>query len=248
MSRRKFARATDDWTAAANAGINDSDDPVSIVLTSSGATGLVVPAYVSWDSEILRVTAVAVDTPSGGLDTLTADRAQLGTSIASHTTANALVMNYMAEHINELQRSLGAAEMFITDMMGGDDVTTQLLVSQNILSSTKLKVVAQGSPDMTVVFSLGSGLCLGTLVRNLADTDSDTFVAPVGNPRIDIIQIDQQSVISAKIGTEAGSPSAPSPDSNNVVLAEMDHRVGEFSLKDTDDASNGFITDKRISR
>lgn len=109
-----------------------------------------------------------------------------------------------------------------------------------------LKVTAQSSPNLTVQVSKGTCLVAGTLA---GDTDGvaslSGFAAPSTNPRIDIVQISNAGVISRKAGSENVSPSAPSPDANNIVLAEVYNRVGQTSVKNTDDSSNGYITDAR---
>lgn len=106
-----------------------------------------------------------------------------------------------------------------------------------------LKVTAQGTPDLTVAVSKGTCLVAGVLAGDLDGVASLTgFAAPSTNPRIDIVQISNAGVISRKAGTESGSPSAPSPDANNIKLAEVYNRVGQTSIKNTDDATNGYIT------
>ena len=109
-----------------------------------------------------------------------------------------------------------------------------------------LKVTAQGSPDLTVAVSTGAAFVAGVLTSAAATASLSGFAAPASDPRIDIVQISDAGVVSRKAGTEAGSPSAPSVDSGNLKLAEVYNRVGQTSVKDTDDASNGYITDSRV--
>lgn len=125
-------------------------------------------------------------------------------------------------------------------------VGTTLTPSGVIGGDVWLKVTAQGSPDLTVAVSKGTCLIAGVLA---GDTDGvaslSGFAAPATNPRIDIVQISNAGVISRKAGSENVSPSAPSVDSGNLKLAEVYNRVGQTSVKNTDDASNGYITDSR---
>lgn len=105
-----------------------------------------------------------------------------------------------------------------------------------------LAVAAQASPNLTVKISSGAALIAGALTSSAAVASLSGFAAPSANPRKDIVQIATTGVITRKAGTEHASPTAPSPDANNITLAEVYNRVGQTSIKDTDDASNGYIT------
>ena len=111
--------------------------------------------------------------------------------------------------------------------------------------STELAVTAQGSPDMTVNVAIGAALIDDEVVGIIA-AGTLTFIAPVTNPRIDIITIDQDGTVAIVAGTEASSPSAPSTPSAQLKLAEVYHRTAETSIKDADDSTNGYITDSRV--
>lgn len=106
-----------------------------------------------------------------------------------------------------------------------------------------LHVAAQSSPNLTVQVSKGTCLVAGVLAGDTDGVSSLTgFAAPSANPRIDIVQISNVGVITRKAGTENVSPTAPSPDAGNLKIAEVYNRVGQTSIKNTDDASNGYIT------
>ena len=109
-----------------------------------------------------------------------------------------------------------------------------------------LKTTAQGSPNLTVAVSTGAAFVAGVLTSAAATASLTGFAAPATNPRIDIVQISTAGVISRKAGSENVSPSAPAVDAGNLKLAEVYNRVGQTSVKNTDDASNGYITDSRI--
>lgn len=110
-----------------------------------------------------------------------------------------------------------------------------------------LKVEAQSSPDLTVKVSQGVAFVGGVLAGQAAATASLAgFAAPATNPRIDIVQIADDGAITRKAGTEASSPSAPAVDADNLLLATVYNRVGQTSIKNSDDASNGYITDARV--
>lgn len=108
-----------------------------------------------------------------------------------------------------------------------------------------LAVSAQGTPDMTVSVAAGSGVADGALTGLEAAANSAAFVAPTTNPVIAIVQIEDDGTIDLKYGTEAGSPTAPTADSGKLLLAEVYLRVGSTSVKNSDDATNGYITDAR---
>ena len=79
----------------------------------------------------------------------------------------------------------------------------------------------------------------------IARTTADV-VAPVTDPRIDLVQARLATWdISIKTGVESATPVAPTPDTDAIALAELFLRTGMTVIKDTDDSTNGFITDVR---
>ena len=74
---------------------------------------------------------------------------------------------------------------------------------------------------------------------------SATLTAPSANPRIDIVLIDINNSLYVLSGVEAATPVAPKTPTNYLLLAEIYHRVAETSIKNADDTTNGYITDKR---
>lgn len=131
----------------------------------------------------------------------------------------------------------------LTGMLGIEDDATCV-----IGTSTRLDVTAQTSPNLTVKISKGAALVAGVLTSSDAVASLSGFAAPSANPRIDIVQLSTGGVISRKAGTENVSPSAPSVDSGNIKLAEVYNRVGQTSIKNTDDSSNGYITNTENHR
>lgn len=246
MPSVSYHDVTDLWWANLNADMNNSQTTVDLDDGADGAPD--TPFKFGIDSEIVRCTSIAEDTPSAGIDRFTISRDEDGTAAAAHTAGTAIVRGYvLASHITELHAKNNALEEIVIQMLGGDTTTTKVIVPR-IDSGTKLHVVAQSSPGMTVKYKAGSGFVLGNAVYQGSDSNSGTFTAPTGNPRIDIIQMHEDGTISTKTGAEAGSPSAPTPDSNNAVRAEIYHRVGETSIKNTDDATNGYITRRLLDK
>ena len=113
--------------------------------------------------------------------------------------------------------------------------------------TTILKATAQSAPNLTVQVAAGTCFIAGVFTGIATATASLTgFAAPATNPRKDIVQISNAGVISRKAGTEGASPTAPTVDAGNLKLAEVYNRVGQTSVKNTDDATNGYITDSRV--
>lgn len=141
----------------------------------------------------------------------------------------------------------GLLALAVVAMRGATASDSGILAATGDNTGTELKVVAQGTPGMTVSTTKGTAIITGIFTGIGSSTTSATFVAPVTNPRIDIMQISTAGVVSIKAGTENASPSAPSVDAGNLKLAEIYHRVGETSIKNTDDSTNGYITDSRTA-
>lgn len=240
MALRDIHRVADRWFAQLNASVNNST--TSWVLKSSGATGLpTLPCIVHCGSEKVEVTAVTVDTPSAGLDTLTVVRGYGDSSANSHD-ADAFVALYLYEDVfNDVIERLQRLERWAAARCGDDNGVIQVDDP-----STALAVTAQGTPDMTVDVAAGAAVVAGQPTALLAAYTTAAFTAPTTNPRIDVVQIDQLGNIEIKTGSENASPSAPSVDADALKLAEIYHRVGETSIKDTDDSTNGYITDARV--
>ncbi|MEK7794789.1 MAG: hypothetical protein AAB353_09680 [Candidatus Hydrogenedentota bacterium] len=113
-------------------------------------------------------------------------------------------------------------------------------------AANDLKVLANSPVSMSVVVQPGYAFVSKFVYKLGTATQTADIVAPVTNPRRDLIQARLETWdISVKTGTEAASPSLPSPDTNAIALAELYLRPGMTSIKNTDDATNGYIIDKR---
>jgi hypothetical protein len=99
---------------------------------------------------------------------------------------------------------------------------------------------AQDTPDMTVKVEAGVFFIGATRVI-FAGGNSPSFSAPSGNPRIDILTINSSGTLAITQGLEAGSPTPPTYPTDKLVICEVYNRVGETSIKDTDDSANGYI-------
>lgn len=237
MSQRPIFKVSDRWFAQLNASVTSG--ATSWVLKSSGATGL--PAISTFRNTILhcgtervQVTDVDVDTPSAGLDTLTVTRGYGGTTPASHS-ADAYVGHFFYEYYyNDVAERIAQLERFIYGRVGASDGT---------ILDGGLQVVATGTPGMTVEVTAGAAVVDGQPVALLATYTTGAFTAPSGgNKRIDCVRIDQYGAISVVTGTPGGSPSAPAVGTGYLKRAEIYLRTGSTSIKNTDDATNGYIT------
>lgn len=101
---------------------------------------------------------------------------------------------------------------------------------------------AKDTPDMQVLVDAGQlFLANSTLVSNAQQT-SATIVAPVTNPRIDRIVInDQTGVVAVITGTEAASPSAPAITAGTRPVAQI------LLATSTTAITNSMITDERVT-
>ncbi|MBI4556563.1 MAG: hypothetical protein HY706_03185 [Candidatus Hydrogenedentes bacterium] len=122
---------------------------------------------------------------------------------------------------------------------GGDGVVRHA-------TSDDLKVTATSPPGLTVQVKPGYAFISQFPYKLGAATATTAVTPPTTNPRIDLVQarLDAWDV-AVKTGTEAASPTAPDPDSNCVALGQLYLRPGMTSIKDTDDATNGYIVDAR---
>lgn len=100
------------------------------------------------------------------------------------------------------------------------------------------------TPNMTVLIDAGRLMDNGTLVSNAQQTTT-TITAPVGNPRIDRIVINEQTgVYSIVAGTEATSPSAPAIPAGYLPCCQvlLDNSPATTAI------TNSLITDERTEK
>lgn len=233
MAQYPLYPQADNWLATLNTTMTDVT--TSCVLASSGATGAPdVPFIMDCDAEDMLCTAITEDTPSSGLDTLTVTRGYNGTTAAAHTAGARVQQRIYAKQFNDLNRDVAALKMVMADSFGGGEGVIRTS------TETQLKVTAQGSPNMTVNVAIGGAIVDGQVAAITTAVNTSAIVAPVTNPRIDVIQIDKDGNIEVKTGTEAGSPSAPAVDADALKLAEIALATSTTSI------ITGLITDSRV--
>ncbi len=210
------------------------DDSVTAWTLAEGNAAQVagsLPCYCAIDAEIVEVTEV------DGND-ITAGRGALGTTPAAHTTASPLELLVDAELVSEMQRRINNLEDFIYHALGGSD----RVVVNEITDFDGLKVVAQGTPDMTVKVKAGYGMAGGIPIALRADFDTAAIVAPGSpNSRIDVVEYNPQTqAVNVVTGTPGASPVAPDVTAGCLALAEITLAYNTTSI------INGIIADRRV--
>jgi hypothetical protein len=230
MAQRAIHLVADRWFAQLNTSVNSS--VTSWVLKASGATGLPVPSalqdvVIHCGTEKALVTAIATNTPSAGLDTLTVTRGYGGSTAASHAADDYVGHYYYREHHNDLADRLAAAESVLVWLMGN--------AADGVVQDGGLQATQTGTPGMTVQVSAGRGIVSGQPVALRALATTATIAAPTGgNSRIDVVRIDQYGVISVVTGTPSGSPAAPSAGTGYMKLAQILLTTGMTSITNSD--------------
>lgn len=98
---------------------------------------------------------------------------------------------------------------------------------------------AQDVPNMTVRVDAGR-LPIGNNVLHVAAQDTVAFTAPLGNPRIDRVVIDNATgAVSVLIGTPAASPTAPAITDGKTSVCQVLLQTSSTTI------TNAMITDER---
>ncbi|MEX2016192.1 MAG: hypothetical protein WD873_06095 [Candidatus Hydrogenedentales bacterium] len=113
-------------------------------------------------------------------------------------------------------------------------------------AAADLEVVAADTPALHVLVQPGYAFIDRCPYKLAVETPTADVTPPVTNPRIDLVQARLATWdVSIKPGAEAASPVAPAPDTDAIALAELYLRPGMTVIKNTDDATNGYIIDAR---
>lgn len=137
-------------------------------------------------------------------------------------------------------------EMFQNFMALYLSVDNDIVLATPAEGISSLKVVAQGSPDMTVSITQGIALVDRIPFSLLAAENSATFAAPSGSTRIDLMVANPNGMsIDIVAGTEgAGEPATPA---NTLKLCTIEHPTTTTQIDNSDLASgDSFITDSRL--
>jgi hypothetical protein len=113
-------------------------------------------------------------------------------------------------------------------------------------AANDLKVTASLPASLHVSVAPGFAFISRLPYKLSSATITVDVTPPSTHPRIDIVQARLDTWgISVKAGTEAVTPSAPSADSDAIVLARLYLRPGMSSILDADDSTNGYVIDAR---
>ena len=107
-------------------------------------------------------------------------------------------------------------------------------------ASSYLLAYEQDTPDLTLKVSPGNVYFGSTLVE-FAGGNSPSFTAPSVNPRIDILVINIDNEIEIVQGTENTEPEPPNIPVDVRPIAQIYNRVGQTTILNEDDSSNGYI-------
>ncbi len=147
---------SDRWFATINTSMNAS--VTSMVLASSGATGLAAPTIIHAESEKMKVSLIAVDTPSAGLDTLTVERGYGGTTPATHASGIVVAHYFYEDFFNEIGAQFKRIGYWLVARTG----LTDGVIRNGV---TALQVKAEGTPSMTVDILAGAAVVWANPLR-----------------------------------------------------------------------------------
>ena len=141
---------------------------------------------------------------------------------------------------NRIELALELAFVLLSQAWGGGNGVIRKA------STDDLRVTASTTPDLSVHVKPGYAFISRFPYKLAAEAATTDVVPPVTHPRIDLVQARLTTWdVSIVTGTESASPSAPSAQSDCIALAQLYLRPGMTSIKNTDDATNGYIVDVR---
>ena len=167
---------------------------------------------------------------------------QLALDLTGDRTATSFRVDYNA------LRAFAIDEAFVASKQLAGDVDRFVAYGADPL--VNFKVQATTAPSLKVEVTVGAARIsdLPCAVKTLFTTID--FVKPVTNDRIDIVcaSVDQTGPVIVVTGVEDASPVAPSPPTDAIVSAEVFLRPGMADIENSDNATDGFITDKRTGQ
>jgi len=169
--------------------------------------------------------------------------------------------NSLANHINT---KLGGTNITLSDPIPGSKldfdtdsdgtadsgdplaITDGSILSVAVGKFTGLKVVAQSTPNSTVIVKAGYALDpRGKGVLTVAADTTTLGMAAVsgGNKRIDLVTLDSDGSIAIYMGVETtGTPAPPPYPTTAVSLAEVLFQNASAITKDFNDGTNNYIS------
>jgi len=141
---------------------------------------------------------------------------------------------------DRIEAALELVHFLLSQAWGGGDGVIRKAATDD------LKVVAADVPGLSVNVKPGYAFIARFPYRLESETATPDVTPPATNPRIDLVQARLETWdISIVSGAEAALPVAPNPTANALALAHLYLRPGMTSIKNTDDATNGYIIDAR---
>lgn len=179
--------------------------------------------------ELLVAETVEVESRSGDVFTLTRRNVN-GNAVPLTHLSGALVQQLITpEDFLHLQQKTEALELLVQQAFG--TLTTGVKIFYPNYDT--LKVVPQGSPDMTVKIKAGVGFADSKTCHLTADFDTATIVAPTVSTRNDLVSINSaDDLIVVTTGVEgAGVPATPS---GHIPLADITILVAQATIETGD--------------
>lgn len=142
---------------------------------------------------------------------------------------------------NRIEAALELVFFFLNQVWGGGEGVIRGATIKD------LKVEAKLLPGMLVEAESGYAMISRMPFKLAVRTETTVIAAPITHPRIDLVVADLESGAPVVItGTEAASPTAPSAPADTLPLAQIHIRTASTVIKNTDDGTNGYITDRRV--
>jgi len=153
----------------------------------------------------------------------------------THASGQLVQMLWTPGDVSHLNTKIEDLEYLISVSLGS--LTTGV---RNIGPAyTELKVVEQGTLDMTVKIKAGAGFSLRKSARLRADFDTIAFIAPSSLQRIDLVSIDSATDLIVVTPGIEGDPVEATP-TGHIALARITLQTGTTTITDS-----GEITDVR---
>lgn len=153
-------------------------------------------------------------------------------------------VNHLAG-LEEYRAAMQVMQRLLNALCGGGDGTFATGTDPDDVGKVKANTV----PNLSVKIRPFWGFIDGVPFQVPDQLVTSLLTAPSSSPRIDTVVARAlpglEGEFAIRTGIEDASPTAPSIGADEVLLAWIHHRVGETSIKDADDSTNGYIEDKR---
>lgn len=228
-----------DWNGTTNLTQADFGSRLFAVFTNSTKTRLEIfeldPTTISNSSITVIARGLSFD---GTYTSVAANKLDwiAGETIVQLGSDSPQIFQSFQDYIDAI--GIGATPAATDSTFGFSKLTENLSSKPRALAAL---VSEQGTPGMTLAVR-PFAIAAADQVVNYAGGNTASYTAPTANPRIDLLVYSTtSSALAYRTGTESASPTEPSPSNGDIVLASIFHRVGETSIKERDDSTNGYI-------